>query len=73
MPSSFGKTLVSLGGIILLAGLVVLLLEKSPLRLGRLPGDIVFKSRHGAFYFPIVTCLLLSVVFSLLMWLLRRR
>lgn len=73
MPASLGKTLMTLGGIILLAGLLVTLLERTPLRLGRLPGDIVLKGKHGAFYFPIVTCLLLSVVFSLLMWLLRRR
>jgi hypothetical protein len=73
MPASLGKTLITLGGLLLLAGLLVTLLEKSPLRLGRLPGDIVLKGKHGAFYFPIVTCLLLSAVFSLLMWLLRRR
>lgn len=73
MPASLGKTLITLGGLILLAGFLVTLLEKSPLKLGRLPGDIVLKGKHGAFYFPVVTCLLLSVVFSLLMWLLRRR
>lgn len=73
MTASLGKTLITLGGLILLAGLLVTLLEKSPLKLGRLPGDIVLKGKHGAFYFPIVTCLLLSVVLSLLMWLLRRR
>ncbi|NWF83772.1 MAG: DUF2905 domain-containing protein [Bryobacteraceae bacterium] len=73
MPASLGKTLITLGGLLLLAGLLVTLLEKFPLRLGRLPGDIVLKGKHGAFYFPIVTCLLLSAVLSLLMWLLRRR
>ena len=41
-------------------------------RLGHLPGDITVKKGHGTFYFPIVTCLLLSAVLSLLAWLIRR-
>jgi hypothetical protein len=73
MPTSPGKTLLALGVLLVLAGLVLTLLEKTPLRLGRLPGDIVVKGRHGSFYFPVVTCLLLSAVLSLLMWLLRRK
>jgi len=36
--------------------------------LGRLPGDIVYHGRHGSFYFPVVTCIVLSLVFSLLIW-----
>jgi hypothetical protein len=46
--------------------------EKLPLRLGRLPGDIYVRGQHTSFYFPVVTCLLLSVVLSLAMWLFRR-
>jgi hypothetical protein len=40
--------------------------------LGRLPGDIYVQGRSGSFYFPIVTCLILSAVFSVVMWILRR-
>ncbi len=40
-----------------------------PLRLGRLPGDIAVQGKHGSFYFPVVTCILLSVAFSLVLWL----
>jgi Protein of unknown function (DUF2905) len=40
-----------------------------PLRLGRLPGDIVHRGEHTTFYFPIVTCLLLSIGLSLIFWL----
>lgn len=40
-----------------------------PLRLGRLPGDIAVQGKHGSFYFPVVTCILLSVVLTLIMWL----
>jgi hypothetical protein len=41
-------------------------------RLGRLPGDIAIKTEHGGFYFPIVTCLIISAVLSLIFWLLGR-
>jgi hypothetical protein len=40
-----------------------------PLPLGRLPGDIAYQGKHGSFYFPIVTCILLSVVLTLVLWL----
>ena len=40
-----------------------------PLRLGRLPGDIAYQGKHGSFYFPVVTCILLSAVLTLVMWL----
>jgi hypothetical protein len=40
-----------------------------PLRLGRLPGDIAYQGKHGSFYFPVVTCILLSVVLTLILWL----
>jgi hypothetical protein len=39
------------------------------LGLGRLPGDIAIKTEHGGFYFPIVTCLVVSAVISLIFWL----
>jgi hypothetical protein len=42
------------------------------LGLGRLPGDIRIQTEHGAFYFPIVTCLVISFLISLVLWLLRR-
>jgi hypothetical protein len=40
-----------------------------PLKLGRLPGDIAVQGKHGSFYFPVVTCILLSVVLTLILWL----
>ena len=63
-----GKILILLG--VALAGVGALLAfgGKLPLRLGRLPGDIVYQGRNGSLYFPVVTCILLSVVLSLLMW-----
>ena len=65
----FGKTLILLGLIVAGLGGVLFLGGRLPLRLGRLPGDIAVQGRRGSFYFPIITCLLLSIVFTLVMWL----
>jgi len=63
-----GKVLVVLGVILLGVGAVIMLGGKLPFRLGRLPGDIAVQGKHGSFYFPIVTCLILSVALTLVMW-----
>ena len=63
-----GKLLVVCGAVLAVAGGLLLLSGKLPFRLGRLPGDIVYKGSNSSFYFPIVTCILLSVVLSLVMW-----
>lgn len=67
-----GRALLLLGGLLILVGAFFYFGGKLPFRLGRLPGDIVHKGEHTTFYFPIVTCLLLSVGLSLLFWLLSR-
>jgi hypothetical protein len=41
--------------------------------LGRLPGDIIIRGKHSVFYFPLATCLLISVILSLVLWLMNRR
>ena len=64
-----GRTLILLGGLLVLVGAFFLFGGKLPLRLGHLPGDLVHRGEHTTFYFPIVTCLLLSVGLSLLIWL----
>ena len=69
--SNLGRLLV-IGGVLLAAvGVVVLLAGKVPF-LGRLPGDIVYHKGGTTFYFPLVTCLVLSVILSLLLSLFRR-
>jgi len=65
--------LIVLGAILIVVGLLIVAGERLPIKLGRLPGDIVIRGKNGAFYFPVVTCLLISVVLSLLMWLFGRR
>ena len=67
-----GRILILAGLVLIAAGVIVTLLSKSPLPLGRLPGDIRIEGKNGSFYFPIVTCLLLSAVFSLVMWIFKR-
>ncbi|HYN06573.1 MAG TPA: DUF2905 domain-containing protein [Vicinamibacterales bacterium] len=60
---------------LIIVGLVLLgvgLLMKLGMPIGRLPGDIVIRRGNGSFYFPIVTCLIISVVLSLMAMLLRR-
>jgi hypothetical protein len=64
-----GKWLI-LGGLILaVIGGLFFVDGRLPFRLGRLPGDIAIEGKRGSFYFPIVTCILLSVVLTFAMWL----
>jgi hypothetical protein len=63
-----GKLLLVLGILVAAAGAFLLLGARLPFRLGRLPGDISYQGRHGSFYFPIVTCILLSVALTLISW-----
>ena len=64
------RVLIAVGLLLLVAGLLWPWLSK--LGLGRLPGDIRIETEGGGFYFPIVTCLVISVVLSLILWFLRR-
>jgi hypothetical protein len=70
---SLGRTLIGLGLLLAALGVVVMLGERLPIRLGRLPGDMVIRGKNSVFYFPLVTCLLISAVLSLVMWLMNRR
>jgi hypothetical protein len=68
-----GRTLIVLGAALVVLGLLFTLGDKLPIRLGRLPGDIEIRGKNSVFYFPVVTCILLSVLLSLVMWLFGRR
>ena len=61
------RFLIVAGVILAAAGLLWPLLSR--LGLGRLPGDIAIRGEHGGFYFPIVTCILVSLVLTLIFWL----
>jgi len=67
-----GRVLITLGVALIVLGVLVTFAGRLPFRLGRLPGDIYVQGKHSSFYFPLATCLLLSVLFSVLLWLFRR-
>ena len=69
---SIGKLLLIFGGIIFLLGLVVLLAGRLNLPLGRLPGDILYRGKNTTFYFPLATSILLSILLSLVFYLISR-
>jgi hypothetical protein len=64
------RLLITLGLVLVAAGL--LWAWAARLGLGRLPGDIAMRGEHGSFYFPIVTCLVISLVISAIFWLIGR-
>jgi hypothetical protein len=63
-----GRTLLILGAVSVIVGGLLYFGARLPFRLGRLPGDIIHRGEHGTFYFPIVTCLVISVILSILFW-----
>jgi hypothetical protein len=70
--TDLGKTLVLIGVLIAAAGVVLMLLGKTNLPLGRLPGDILYRGKHTTFYFPLATSIVVSVVLSLVLYLVGR-
>ena len=67
-----GRMLVGLGLLFLVVGGLILLLGKTGLPLGRLPGDIAYRGKHTSFYFPLASSILISIVLSLVFYLLSR-
>jgi hypothetical protein len=67
-----GRFLIIAGLVLLVAGIWITLGWKMPFRLGRLPGDIRYRSGNTAIYFPIVTCIVLSLLLTLVLNLFRR-
>ena len=70
--NDLGKLLLVLGGTITLIGAALLLAGRFNLPLGRLPGDFVYRGKNTVLYFPLSTCIVISVVLSLLFWLFGR-
>lgn len=63
-----GKLLLVAGVVLVGVGALLVFGARLPFRLGRLPGDIAYQGRHGSFYFPIVTCIVVSVALTLIFW-----
>ncbi|MGA7400398.1 MAG: DUF2905 domain-containing protein [Candidatus Sulfotelmatobacter sp.] len=70
--ADFGKLLVLLGLVLVVAGIVLILLGRTHVPLGRLPGDIFYRGKNTTVYFPLATSLLVSVVLSLVLYLISR-
>lgn len=67
-----GRLLIGFGLLIAAVGVAILLAGRMGLPLGRLPGDFVWRGKHTTVYFPLVTCILVSVVLSLVFWIISR-
>jgi hypothetical protein len=63
-----GKLLVFLGGTVVVVEVVLILFGRTNLPLGRLPGDIVYRGKNTIFYFPLATSIVISIVLSVLMY-----
>lgn len=72
MPQGIGRFMILAGLLLAAAGVLVTLADRLPFRLGQLPGDLVFRGKNSTFHFPVATCLILSAVLSLVMWILNR-
>jgi Protein of unknown function (DUF2905) len=67
-----GRTLILVGGLLLVFGIIFILAGKVNLPMGRLPGDIVCRGKNTTFYFPLATSILLSVILSLVLYVVNR-
>jgi len=63
---------VLLGGIIVVVGLALILIGRTNLPIGRLPGDIIYRGKNTTFYFPLATSIVVSVVLSVLLYVIGR-
>lgn len=70
--TDIGKILVFFGIVLAAIGLLLLVLGRTNLPIGRLPGDILYRGKHTTFYFPLATSILLSVVLSVILYLISR-
>jgi hypothetical protein len=70
--AELGKLLIGLGAVIVVAGIVLMLLGRTNLPLGRLPGDFLYRGKNTTVYFPLATSVVVSVVLSVLLYVLSR-
>ncbi len=72
MVADFGKLFIFIGLLLVVIGFVFIIGNKLPF-IGKLPGDIVIERRNFNFYFPITTCIIVSIIMSLIFWLLGKK
>jgi hypothetical protein len=69
---NLGKLIIILGAVLIALGLLLMLVGRTHLPIGRLPGDIIYRGKNFAFYFPLTTSILISIVLSLIFYFLSR-
>jgi hypothetical protein len=67
-----GRMLIFFGGLLLLVGIILVFAGKVNLPIGRMPGDIFYRGKNTTFYFPLATSILLSVILSLVLYVVNR-
>lgn len=70
--ADFGKVILFFGIVLVIVGLALMVLGRTNLPIGRLPGDIIYRGKNTTFYFPLATCILLSVVLSIVFYVIGR-
>ena len=70
--NELGKVLILFGVLLAVVGVVLVLAGRTHLPVGRLPGDIVYRGKHTTVYFPLMTCIVLSIVLSLVLYVINR-
>jgi hypothetical protein len=68
---ALGKMLILLGALIIVIGFLLLIGEKIPW-IGKLPGDIIIRKEKFSFYFPITTCIIISILLTFFFWIFRK-
>jgi Protein of unknown function (DUF2905) len=70
--ADLGRVLILVGAVAIIAGLALILVSRTNIPLGRLPGDVVYRGKNSTFYFPLATSILVSMVLSVVMYLIGR-
>ena len=70
--TDIGRVLIAVGLVLLIAGVLLTIVGRAHLPLGRLPGDIVYRGKNTTIYFPLATSVLLSVVLSIVLYVVGR-
>ncbi len=72
MASDIGKIIIYFGVLLVVIGFIFMLGSKLPF-IGKLPGDIAVERKNYSFYFPVTTCIIISIILSFILWLFNKR
>ncbi len=70
--TDLGKLLIVVGIVLLVAGVLLVVLGRTNLPVGRLPGDLIYRGKNATFYFPLATSLLVSLLLSIVLYVVGR-